>query len=433
MYAPPVLCQSTKRPRAAAVTPRPRSTGRGPVSDQQRTDWGGVAFGVALGCLAAYQQFKLPPVLPTLLALYGYDRTVAGAFMSVYAVAGLLLSLWLGGRIQRRGAGPYLQGAFALMLAGDIAVLAWPQSAALVLAARGLEGIAFAVCAIAGPAYALSRAAPAHLGIVIGLAATWIPVGQLAAALLAPAALATGGWRLLWGLAVLLTSATAVWTWSRQRRRLLAPVGAGPAARGTPAGGADRGAVALLLSAAVFMLWSGQYFGYMTWLPQYLVEAYGASEMSAIAGYSLPVAVLLVFNVATGLGLRAGIPLLPLLIAALASQAAVWWLIPLTQGPALGVVSLVAYGIGAGIAPTCLFGLPSAILGPGRAGAGAFGVIMTGRNLGVLLGPVLLAELSKRSEGWEAAMPVFAAGSTAALLLALPLARLVRRPAAGAP
>lgn len=402
---------------------------------RERTDWGGVAFGVGLGCLAAYQQFKLPPVLPTLLGLYGYDRTIAGAFMSIYAVAGIVLSLWFGPGIRRHGLAPYLFGAFALMLAGNIVMPAWPQSASVVLLGRFLEGVAFAVCAVAGPAYAISRASPAHLGIVVGLAAAWIPVGQLLAAFLAPAALASGGWQVLWILSIGLTLAAAAWTAARQRRQLLA----GSEERGArtdrnaPIGG-RRHRSALLLSASVFMLWSGQYFGYMTWLPQYLVEVYGASEATAIAGYALPVAVLLAFNVITGFALRAGLPLMHLLIAGLALQAAVWWSIPLTRGPATGILSLIAYGIAAGVTPTCLFGLPSAILGPGRATADAFGILMTGRNLGVLLGPILLAELSKRPDGWSGATPVFAAASTAAMLLALPLARLVRtrRRSAGA-
>ena len=71
--------------------------------------------------------------------------------------------------------------------------------------------------------------------------------------------------------------------------------------------------------------------------------------------------------------------------------------------------------------------LPSAVLGPGRATAGAFGILMTGRNLGVLLGPIVLAELSKRPDGWADAILTFSLSSTVAVLLALPLAGLVRR------
>src|SRR5215470_12825058 len=110
--------------------------------ERERTDWTGVAYGVLIGCYAGYQQFKLPPALPLLLQHYSYDRTVAGGLMSVYALAGLLLSLPLGRIIDRQGLLPYLGAAFALMLVGSVLVLAWPAAAWLVLFARFLEGVA---------------------------------------------------------------------------------------------------------------------------------------------------------------------------------------------------------------------------------------------------------------------------------------------------
>ncbi len=51
----------------------------------------GIAFGLAVAAFAAFQQFKLPVVLPVLLERYGYDRVIAGGFMSVFAISGLLL------------------------------------------------------------------------------------------------------------------------------------------------------------------------------------------------------------------------------------------------------------------------------------------------------------------------------------------------------
>ena len=399
---------------------------------RDRTDWTGVAFGVGLACLAAYQQFKLPPVLPAMLAGYGYDRTVAGAFMSIYAVAGLLLSWPIGRLLHRAGAARLLYAAFAAMLAGNLLVLAWPADSGLVLAARGLEGVAFAVCAIAGPTLANLAAARRHFGIVVGLTAAWIPVGQLAAALLAPIALAAGRWQWLWAAAVLATLAMMLWTRALARRRRL-DFGGGAPELSAPdeAGSARRRRLPVWLAAAIFMLWSGQYFAYMTWLPQYLVAAHGLSERSAVAGYVLPVAVLLLFNLLTGVGLRLGLSVRHLLLAALLSQAAVWWLAPVTGSGATGVLSLVAYGIGAGITPTCLFALPSVLHGAAGA-ARAFGVLMTGRNLGVLVGPVLFAAASKSAGGWHAAVPLFAAGTTLAVIATLCLYPMLTPRATGA-
>jgi predicted MFS family arabinose efflux permease len=391
----------------------------GPLN-RERTDWTGVAFGIALGCLVAFQQFKLPPVLPVLLADYHWDRTLAGGLMAIYALAGLLFSILIGGTLQRRGIFCPLLAALGLLLLGDLLTLAWPEYGLLVLCARGLEGAAFAVGAIAGPALANRSAAPRHLGLVVGLTAAWIPIGQLIATGLA---LVLPGWRSLWLAAAVATCLVAVWSLVLHRRGALA--GPASAAR-QPIRATAQQRRLLFLTAGIFLLWSMQYFAYMTWLPQYLVEVIGLSPTAAVAGYALPVAVLLGFNIVTGILLGVGLSLGPLLVGALVSQAAVWWLIPFTQGPAAGVLSLVFYGIGAGVTPTCLFALPAMILG--RAGAPtAFGVIMTGRNIGVFLGPVLLAEVAKNLGGWGAAWPIFGASSIAAVVAAGALAALLRR------
>ena len=175
-----------------------------------QTRIGGVVFGLELAFLAAYQQFKLPVVLPVLLADYGYDRILAGGFMSIYALFGLVLSIPLGRAIQRRGAGLLILWALGLMILGNGLALVRPESGLLVLAARGLEGMAFAVLAIGGPA--LANASQRSLPLVAGLMATWIPVGQLVATFLAPVAIATSSWRMLWYLGIGATAAFFLWT-----------------------------------------------------------------------------------------------------------------------------------------------------------------------------------------------------------------------------
>jgi predicted MFS family arabinose efflux permease len=389
-----------------------------------------VGFGLGVSCLAAYQQFKLPPVLPLLIARYHYDRPMAGAFMSVFALAGLALSVALGRWMGRSGLGPSLALAFALMIAGNLMGLIAPEMDVTMLMARLVEGVGFAIFAIAGPVIATGHVGPRHVPFVLGLMATWIPIGQLAAAALAPLAIALDAWQILWVAALLLTLALAAWGWFLRRDRVLAS-GAGGGGRTAGIVPSARERRDLLAGAVVFMLWSAQYFAYMTWLPQYLIEARGLSANGAILGYALPIVVLLIFNVLSGIALRARVPLGPLMMGALAVQAAVWWLTPFTQSAAAGIVSLVFYGIAAGIVPTCLFAVPNAVLGPGRAGAHAYAVLMTGRNLGVLVGPVLLAWLSGRAGGWGLAVPIFGLATTLALLGAIPLMRARAREVQG--
>lgn len=387
---------------------------------ERPSDRGLILFGVALASFAAYQQFKLPPALPLLLEAYHYPKVLAGSFMAVYALMGLLLSLPLGRVIERDGPKRPILAALLLFALGSLLALLWPQSGALVLAGRALEGAGFAVCAICGPVLAQGGASRRHLPLVFGLVALWIPLGQIGATLAAPLAFAAWGWQPLWWLAILGCLGFAIWTGrianggrsafeaaDRHESRALPPT--------------RRELVSLVIAGGIFMVWSGQYFAFATWLPQYLVEDLGLDIQAALLGYLLPVVILSLFNVLTGLLLRHGVPLLPLLAITLVSQALVWLLLPWIAADWTGILLLAFYGVGAGIAPTCLFGLPAAIAGQARARA--FGVMMTGRNLGVLIGPVLLPAMLAASGEWAAAAPIFGVATLVVFGFAIWLAR----------
>lgn len=391
---------------------------------ERSTNWAGVAFGVSLASLAAFQQFKLPPVLPLLLERYGYDRMVAGGFMSVYALVGLVASIAIGRWLERKGVANGLVWATAVMIAGNLVGLLLPEAAWAMLVGRGLEGLSFAVAAIAGPALAGVSASRRHRPLAIALASAWIPIGQIAAGLLAPLALHIDRWEWLWYVGSLGTLGIYLWSRRLVRDGTLARAASGSASDGSIGTTAERRA--LLANAGIFMLWSCQYFAYMTWLPQYLVEARALGEVAAVFGYLLPVAVLLIFNLLTGEALRRGMPVAPLLAAGAALQALIWWLTPLSDGAGFGLALLIGYGIAAGVTPTCLFALPGAILNR-PAGPSAFAWIMTGRNIGVFVGPILLAAAIERAGGWGAAVPIFGGISTVcaagAALLAVRLGR----------
>lgn len=393
-----------------------------------RSNFNIIAFGLAVAAFAAYQQFKLPVVLPVLLDDYHYDRFLAGSFMSIYAVIGLLFSLKLGSLIERRGGVALTQGGLALFVAGAALTLAFPEVGWVVLAARALEGLGFAVLAIGGPVLANSNAAPRHLPIVVGLTAAWIPIGQLVAAALAPLALATLGWQLLWWIGIAGSFAFAGWAATLQRSDRSG------AAHADPAKPPSRGQVSppvtmtrlqrqiLVTTGAIFMLWACQYFAYMTWLPQYLVEVHALEVPGALLSYAVPVSLVIVFSTTTGFLLRAGLSLGWLISVALFAQAVVWWTMPWIHSPGLGLLSLVVYGSAGGVVPACLFAAPSRAMKSGRDTAQAFGIVMTGRNMGVLVGPVLLAQAYKMTGAWNHASLVFGVVTTLCLPLALVLA-----------
>ena len=398
------------------------------------TNWTAVAFGLALASLAAYQLFKLPPALPVMLAAYGYDRVLAGGFMSIYAIAGIALSLRVGNGLRAHGPWHYLIAACALFLSGQAISLAVPENGAAMLVGRGLEGVGYTICAIAGPLIANLNASPRQLPLVIGLTATWVPVGQLIASLISLPVVALDQWRPLWWVGIGLTVALALWGLIIHRDAATHPLmGRGHQAPVDSGDHTDKGADprierrALIVAAAVFGIWSGQYIGYMTWLPAFLVERYGFAPEAAVFAYMTPTALVLALCLVTGALLRAGAPLIPLMIGSMAVQATLWLAIPATGSGWLGAAALIVYGISSGITPVCLFALPSAIMGGDRVDGRAFGIVMTGRNLGILAGPIVLAQAVALSADWSLVWPLYGGATVLAAIGTVYLGGLLKK------
>jgi hypothetical protein len=182
------------------------------------------------------------------------------------------------------------------------------------------------------------------------------------------------------------------------------------------------------------MLWSIQFMAFMTWLPSMASIRFGLDLREGTGAYLLPVVFILIFNVLTGWILGRGIPLLATLAGALALQALVWALSPFLAGPA-ALAALLVYGIGAGIAPACIFHLPHYIeahhVEGGRADGASFGTLMLGRNLGGFAGPVLLPLLVEFRAEPPLGLAWFALITLGGVALVWGLGRLIaRRPIA---
>jgi len=399
-----------------------------PGTQTTATNWSGVGYGIVLGFVAAYFQFKIPPVLPVLFDLFQYDPFVAGGFMSIFALAGMVISVRVGRAIRRDGAARYLAGAFALMIGGSLLGLLLPENGWVMLSARAIEGLGAAVLAVCMPAFANINAGPRHLPIVIAAQATWIPVGQLVANLIAQPAVAAGSWQPVWWAGIIATLAVAGWSISLARRGQLRLTGANAA---TPT--ADTSAPtakerrALFVAAILFFLWQAQFMAYFTWLPVYLVDVRNFTADGAVLINQLPVVVLLVFALATGFVLRAGVGAVPLLVGALALQAISWLLVPFAGSVVVGTISLVAWGIAAGVTPTCLWALPSVLLGGHRADTHAFAVVLTGRYLGILAGPLVAAAVFRLTGDWLTVAYTFGATTIACAVVAAYLGSFVKR------
>ncbi|MBN42152.1 MAG: hypothetical protein CL573_01535 [Alphaproteobacteria bacterium] len=394
-----------------------------PATQTKSTNWTGVSYGIVLGFVAAYFQFKVPPVLPVLFDLYAYETMVAGGFMSIFAISGMLISVRVGRAIQRNGAQQYLIAAFALMLGGTALGLALPESSTVMLTSRLIEGFGAAVLAVCMPAFVNMSAGPGHLPIAIAAQATWIPVGQLVANVVAQPAVSEDFWQPVWWFGAAATVAVALWTWWIVRRGCVPGV-ARMAATTPPAKGdlTKRGTAApsgdllkpieirtLWIAAALFFLWQAQFMGYFTWLPVYLVNVRDFTANDAVQLNQVPVVVLLVFSLIGGMILKTGVGVIRLLTFALTLQALGWAMIPFADNTVVGLTSLVVWGIAAGLTPTSLWALPSTLVGGHRAGTDAFAVVLTGRYLGILGGPLIAAGVFDLTGDWVTVAYAFVA------------------------
>ncbi|MBT3400589.1 MAG: MFS transporter, partial [Rhodospirillaceae bacterium] len=328
-----------------------------------------------------------------------------------------------------------LMAAFGLMLVGTALGLAFPESGSVMLTSRLIEGFGAAVLAVCMPAFANMSAGPGHLPIVIAAQATWIPVGQLVANIVAQPSVAIDIWQPVWWFGGLATVAVALWTWWIVKRGTVpgvahirtAPPGA-PETSAKPevAPLTSKEIRALWVAASLFFLWQAQFMGYFTWLPVYLVDVRAFSADGAVLINQIPVIVLLVFSLIGGMILKTGVGVIKLLTFALALQAVGWAMIPFAGTPVIGLASLVVWGVAAGLTPTSLWALPSTLVGGHRAGTDAFAVVLTGRYLGILAGPLIAAGMFELTGNWITVAYTFVAIAGATIVGTLYLGVRIR-------
>ncbi len=384
---------------------------------RSNTDWPGVWFGVALGWLTAFHYFKLPPALPVLLERLDYPTVLAGAFMSVFALAGLLLSTWAGRRLRRFGPRQLVFAALLLTLVGSGLGLLTPFYPDVMLVSRAIESVGYAILSVVGVVLAVGAAAPRDKSLAAALWATWIPVGQVMAALVSIPALEFGLWQLGWVVGMALCIPALILNRTMGRRSGAMPA---PAEPDDPVAHGQEPPLSLgyrLLPALVFALWSGQFIAYMTWLPEYLVKQQDVRAEQAALVYLVVPVMLVAFNLLAGLLLRRGLSFTVLLVGALLVQGLLWLLLPSIENPMIGLLCLALYGAAAGTVPTCMFNLPHAMgLGP-AASTRAFAALMVGRNLGALVGPILLPQVRRWADDWHGVAMVFAAITMSAAIV----------------
>jgi MFS family permease len=384
----------------------------------KRRAWLVMLAAYVAGVVVALNQFKVPPVMLTLLADLEMDTATGGWLMSSFAVAGILLGLPAALVFSRLG--PRRAGLVALgcTVAGSAAG-ALARSAAALLAARVIEGIGLGLIAVIAPAIISLWFAPEDRGRPMGLWATWVPVGSFAIYNLAGPLTGAFGWRSLWWLG----TALGLLAFGLYAVLVEAPPKAAGAPGPAPAGESLRAVLrspAPALLALTFATFTFAGMAYSTWAPTYLSETLHMTPEAASFTTSLNMLAVIPSAGLAGWVLdRTPRRYLVLMLAVLA-WGLLWTLSFRLASPAMAALYMLVTGCVAAFIPTAIFTLaPETLPRPELAGW-VIGLVSVGQNLGMFLGPPLMGATIAGGT-WGAGLPILlgaaAVGTTTAYLL----------------
>ncbi len=364
--------------------------------------------------------------MPELRQALGFDLVTGGWIASCINAVGCLLGLTTGLLADRIGRRRLLLTGLGLLCLGGLAGAAAGDALSLLLS-RLLEGIGVVTIVVAAPAMIAEAAEPAQARLALGVWATYMPTGVALAMATAPAIAHATGWRGLWLLGSLVVALFALLCLFRL------PASLGRLTRNPALGfaAAWKGAASRpgpWVLGACFGAYALQWFAVMTWLPTLVIEATGSSAAAVGPFVALAVAVNVIGNLAGGRLLQAGLrsSTLIAMVSATLGLIGLFVMSPATD-PTLRLVLACLFSAIGGIIPGAIFAaVPRHSPGPALMGA-VNGLVVQGSNLGVLLGPPVLALMVKLTGGWDGARWVMPAAGLLGLTLAGLLRRLERR------
>jgi MFS family permease len=356
-------------------------------------------------------QYKVPPVMPVLMRVFGLDLTMANLLMSIFSLSAFLLAIPAGIIVHRIG--PKRSGLVAVgavIVGAGLGALS--SGAAALLASRTVEGLSFVFMMVAGPAIISLWFSAKERGAPMGFFATWVPVGSVVILNAAPALESAFGWQAVWwfgcvcgvfGFLVFWTLVrlpTAVHTASSNPGRQSGPQESGERLMSSVGRALANRNVWLL--GLLFFCFTMVFPGFINNMPTYL---------NLVHGYSLGQAALMVSL--SSLATVVGCPAIGVLSDRIGSRKKVYttallivsvlWLLPYHLTGAGIALFLVVFGLVAGALPTMIFAaLPEVMERPELAGIGMGGVV-TLQNLGLLLGPVIFGRIVQVSGNWAMA------------------------------
>ncbi len=354
-------------------------------------------------------QFKIPPVMDTLLSKLDINLTFGGWLMSIFAVAGVILSLPAALILDKLG--PRAAGAIALTCTFfGSAVGAMSGSATMLLLGRIIEGVGLGLIAVVAPAVIAMWFPPAKRGLPMGIWASWVPMGSFLIFNLANPLKSAFGWRGVWWFGSLVTLVTLVVYWSI----VTSPTTAAKSVHKPPPGKYQGTYSAGFKSPAIWLLAIGfgafgfANAGFTTWAPSFFKEVHGIKTDTANFYVSLAPMISIVSTIVAGWVIdRIKKPKSILVISAVLT-CIVYGYAFMLGSEKLVVPWMILTGFIVGFYPTTTFTLaPEAVGSPLLAGL-AMAILNLVFNVGFMLGPPVVGAVVNSAHGnWSVgAIPI---------------------------
>ncbi|MCL4531939.1 MAG: MFS transporter [Actinobacteria bacterium] len=325
---------------------------------------------------------SIPPILSLLIPDLGLSHAEAGLLMSLFALVALFLSIPVGLLGDRYGAKNLIASCLALTVAGTL-VVASANSFPILALGRLIAGAGAMSLFVVGSQLVSQWFAGRELGIASGIYTTALPVGTIVSLSTIGAAAGVIGWRasLLAGAAL---SAIALVAFLALYRPAPVPHNHhGQEAQHSPFSDLSHLGLPVWLLGATMTLFTAATISFVTFGPDYFVaRGYGIQAAGFLAGFLMllapPISPLIGYILDRVGHEEAIIGIGGLLIAA--------GIFSISSSAFFPIVFLAVISLGNAIIPAPIYALPPRLLKPQLLGIG-FGIVSTGTNLGIVLGP----------------------------------------------
>jgi MFS family permease len=366
---------------------------------------------VLLASLAApLNQFKVPPVMPLLMAAFGASAAQAGLLMSLFAITGLFLAIPAGFIFQKLGY--RLTGMIALLsLVIGAASGALSRGFDMMLASRFIEGAGMSLMSVVAPAVIALWFSSETRGKAMGVWAVWVPLGSTIMFLSAPPLAGRWNWPGVWWFGCLYAFGVGLLYLAFLKSKSGQP--SKPKEGASPGKMQDYGLAKVLsnrdlwLSSLLFCCFNFVFIAFITWAPTFLHQTRGMSLARAAFLVSLASILTIVACPTSGwvsdrIGTRKWVAVIPMALMAP--------LYPLSffAGENCFPALVIMLGFISGFVPTGVFSGAVETVRDERLSGMAMAVIQIGQNAGMLLGPLVFGWIMESGGGWQTAFWVLA-------------------------